>query len=90
MKVSYLQMKIKCPDEYVELLLRAVVIKAVRDYRLACRRLKRLPYDFDAKELKEEAEEFFLSEDFVFFTSVKGEKLLQMLQDESEEKYGIC
>ena len=42
------------------------------------------------KMLKEEAEEFFLSEDFAFFTSVKGEKLLGMLQDESEEKYGIC
>ena len=83
-------MKIKCPDENVELLLRAVVLRAVKDYRYACWRLKRRPYDDDAKVLKEEAEEFFLSEDFVFFTSVKGEKLLGMLQDESEEKYGIC
>ena len=67
-------MKIKCPDENVELLLRAVVLRAAKDYRYACARLHRLPYDEDAATLKAEAEAFFLSEDFLAYSFADGNR----------------
>ncbi|MCH3999381.1 MAG: hypothetical protein LKF15_02910 [Lachnospiraceae bacterium] len=69
-------------DPY-ERLANAIILQAVRDWRIAVRRLKRHPYDKDAKAMKEETEKFFFSQWFTGLTSISGEKLLTKLKEEA-------
>ena len=81
-------MQLNAYDDNVALLLNAVVVQAARDYRAACRRLKKYPFDEIAGCMKIDAESFFLSEDFSAYSSVDGKQILKMLKEESEAKYG--
>ena len=83
-------MQLNANDDNVALLLNAVVIQAARDYRAACRILRRRPDKEEAQRMKADAENFFLSEDFSAYSSVDGKQILKMLKEESEAKYGIC
>ena len=68
-------------DAY-ENLANAIVLQAVKDWRSAVRTLKkRTRYD-PAKQMKEECEQFFLSEWFEQLTSVDGRYLLRKLKQE--------
>ena len=67
-------------------LAREIILQAVRDYRAACRTLKRNPRQ---KEMRQEAEEmrdevisFFRSQWFTELTDVDGEYLLRKLNEE--------
>ena len=81
-------MQLNAYDDNVALLLNAVVIQAARDYRAACHTLRRKPESREAQQMKEDAEAFFLSEDFSAYSSVDGKQILKMLKEESEAKYG--
>jgi hypothetical protein len=60
----------------------AVVMQAVRDWRSTTRTLKRNPGNYEAKRLKEDCEQFFLSQDFNVFTALDGKALLDKLRKE--------
>lgn len=60
----------------------AVVLQAVKDWRSAVKTLKRHPKSQPALQMKEETEEFFLSDRFSAFTSIDGEALLNKLRME--------
>lgn len=62
----------------------AVVLQAVMDWRNAVKRLKRRKRNSEAKRMKEDAEEFFLSERFLCYTSLDGKMLLQKLREEAK------
>ena len=62
----------------------AVIIQAVLDWREAAEKLALDPFDAEALEMKEDAETFFLSEDFALFTKMSGEELLRRLEEEQE------
>lgn len=62
----------------------AVVLQAVMDWRNAVKRLKRRKRNSEAKRMKEDAEEFFLSERFLCYTSLDGKTLLQKLREEAK------
>lgn len=65
-----------------ENLANAVVLQAVKDWRLAKRKLKRKPRNEDAKLMVKDCEDFFLSEYFRAFTDLDGAALLRRLQEE--------
>lgn len=58
----------------------AVIIQAKEDWLEATERLQLDPSDEEAKELLLDAEEFFLSEDFLLFSKYDGKTLLHRLQ----------
>ena len=60
----------------------AVVMQAVRDWRSATRTLKRNPGNYECKRLKEDCEQFFLSQYFNVFTNLDGRDLLDKLRKE--------
>ena len=60
----------------------AVIIQATIDRQEALQRLKEDPEDEEAKMLLEDAEEFFLSEDYLMFTHYDGKTLLNRLKRE--------
>ena len=60
----------------------AVIIQATIDRQEALQRLKEDPEDEEAKALLEDAEEFFLSEDYLMFTHYDGKTLLNRLKRE--------
>ena len=60
----------------------AVIIQATIDRQEALQRLKVDPEDEEAKILLEDAEEFFLSEDYLMFTHYDGKTLLNRLRRE--------
>ena len=60
----------------------AVIIQAKIDWQEATQRLKEDPDDEEAKTLLEDAEEFFLSEDYLMFTHYDGKTLLNRLKRE--------
>lgn len=70
-------------DPY-EKLANAIILQAVRDWRVAVRRLKRHPYDRDAKAMREDTEKFFLSQWFTGLTSIDGKGLLNKLKEEAD------
>ena len=65
-------------DPYKELA-NAIVLKAVRDYRMARKKGK----SREAKLMIKDCERFFRSEWFTMLTDVDGQMLLQRLQEES-------
>lgn len=65
-----------------ENLANAIVLQAVKDYRMALKSLKATPRNRTAMADKEEIERFFRSGWFSVLTSVDGEMLIRSLQME--------
>lgn len=68
-------------DPY-ENLANAIILQAVKDYRVAGKKLKRNPKNKDAKLMVEDCERFFCYDWFGQLTSVNGKMLLKKLQEE--------
>ena len=68
-----------------ENLLNAVVAQAAKDYRSACKKLRKKPEDKAARKLKREVEDFFTTDRVRLYTHYSGAKLLQMLEKEQAE-----
>lgn len=66
-----------------ERLANAIVIQAVKDWRLAAKTLKKHPRYDSAKQMKAECERFFRSEWFVALTNVDGNVVLRKLEEEA-------
>ena len=69
-----------------ENLANAIILRAVEDWRDADRRLRRKPQNREVRALKEETEEFFLSDWFSALSKLDGETLLRRLQEEAENR----
>lgn len=65
-----------------ENLANAIILQAVKDYRMALKSLKANPRNRSAQADKEETERFFRSQWFSVLTSVDGEMLIRSLQME--------
>ncbi len=63
-------------------LAQAIIVQAVKDYRLARARLKKKPDDVIGKKLKREVEAFFRSCWYGILTDVEPEIILRGLQEE--------
>lgn len=68
-------------DSY-ERLANAIVLKAVKDYRHALKRLKKYPENEDALYTKFEVERFFRSDWYTLLTTVDPETLIKRLNEE--------
>ena len=68
-------------DPY-ESLANAIILLAVKDYRLASKKLKYHPKNKEAKLMIEDLERFFRSDWFTALTTIDGESLLRKLQEE--------
>lgn len=62
----------------------AIVMQAVKDYRMARHKLRKRPKNADAKAMIEDCEKFFLSEWFETLTNVNGESILRKLEQEDD------
>ena len=62
----------------------AIVLRAVKDYRMCVQRLKRKPGDRKAAVMKRECERFFRSAWFKTLTALDGIALLQTLKEEGQ------
>lgn len=67
-----------------ENLANAIILQAVRDYRMALKSLRANPRNRSAQADKEENESFFRSQWFTVLTSVDGEMLIRSLQMEED------
>lgn len=65
-----------------ELLARAIILKAVDDYRSARKVLAKNPNNIFAKDKIAQCERFFLSAWFTVLSNVDGELILNKLKDE--------
>lgn len=65
-----------------ENLANAIILQAVKDYRVALKSLKENPRSRTALSDKNEAERFFRSKWFTVLTSVDGDMLIHSLQME--------
>lgn len=65
-----------------ESLANAIILQAVRDYRMALKSLKATPRNRTAQAEKKEIERFFRSQWFSVLTSVDGEMLIRSLKEE--------
>lgn len=65
-------------DGYKELA-NAVVIKAVKDYENALKRLKRKPNDINANRMKNDCERFFRNE-ISIYTDLDGEAIMRIIK----------
>lgn len=65
-----------------ENLANAIILQAVRDYRMALKCLKANPRNKEALADKDEVERFFRSDWFSVLTSVDGEMLIRSLKKE--------
>jgi hypothetical protein len=65
-----------------ENLANAIILQAVRDYRMALKSLRANPKNRSALADKDEVERFFRSDWFSVLTSVDGEMLIRSLQME--------
>lgn len=65
-----------------ENLANAIILQAVKDYRMALKSLKANPRNRTAMADKDEIESFFRSDWFSVLTSVDGEMLIRSLQME--------
>lgn len=71
--------------EPYENLANAIVMQAVKDYRMARHKLRKRPKNADAKVMLEGCERFFLSDWFENLTNVNGEIVLRKLQQENDK-----
>lgn len=65
-------------DGYKELA-NAVVIKSVKDYENALKRLKRNPSDINANRMKNDCERFFRNE-ISIYTDLDGEAIMRIIK----------
>ena len=65
-----------------ENLANAIVLQAVKDWRSAVRKLKKRPRYAPARQMKDECEQFCLSDWFEALTSVDGGMILRKLKQE--------
>ncbi len=66
-----------------ERLANAIVVQAVKDYRSSRRKLKKHPYDANAKRMASECERFFKSWWFMELTKVDGKMVFSKLREEA-------
>ncbi|MCC8066830.1 MAG: hypothetical protein LIO94_06985 [Clostridiales bacterium] len=71
-------------DSY-EKLANAIILQAVKDYRMALQILKRCPNNVDALADIREIERFFRSRWYDELTSVDGEMLIRKLNEEVDD-----
>ena len=71
--------------EPYENLANAIVMQAVKDYRMARHKLRKRPKNADAKVMLADCERFFLSDWFETLTNVNGEIVLKKLQQEDDK-----
>lgn len=64
----------------------AIILRAVKDYREALRKLKKRPNYGPAQDIKNEVERFFRSDWYRELTSVDGNVLIKKLQAEVSEQ----
>jgi hypothetical protein len=69
-------------NEPYERLANAIVLRAVKDYRDALKRLKKHPKNGSASYTKREVERFFRSGWYTTLTTVDSEMLIQQLREE--------
>lgn len=60
----------------------AIIVQAAKDYTKALRRLKKFPYDKEARYIKQDCERFFRSGWFEVLTDLNGEVLIQRMNEE--------
>jgi hypothetical protein len=72
---------VELPENYRNLI-NAIVIRAVKDYRRALRRLRRDPRHEPSKYRKREIECFFRSQWFADLYGISGEMMIQELKKE--------
>ena len=72
-------------DDNYQDLANAIVVRAVKDYRKALKRLIRFPSSSSAEREIKKLEEFFHSDYYKLLTSLDGELLIEKLKDELEE-----
>lgn len=65
-----------------ERLARAIILKAVDDYRSARKVLARNPHNIFAQDKLDQCERFFLSDWFAVLSNVDGEFILNKLKNE--------
>ena len=65
-----------------ELLAKAIVLRAIKDWQSAEERLRVRPGDMSALKLKQDSEAFFLSDWFFDLTSLDGGFILRKLNEE--------
>ena len=63
----------------------AVVLRAAEDYGLACRALRRNPYDRRNMKRKRSLERFFRSRWFAQLTDIDGEMLIKRIRKEVKD-----
>ena len=66
-----------------EKLAHAIILQAVKDYRMALEDIKAEPDDTAALEAKSEIEEFFCSDWFNVLTRTSGRRIMHELQREA-------
>jgi hypothetical protein len=66
-------------------LINAVILQAVKDYRLSLRILKQQPDSRPAATMKADVEEFFHSDWFGMMTKIDPDYLIDRLRKEAEE-----
>ena len=69
-------------NELYEELATAIILQAVEDWRKSVKALKKRPRNDEARQMKDECEQFFLSEWFGVLTSVDGSMILRKLKQE--------
>lgn len=76
------EVKGKATNVAYEKLANGIILKAVDDYRIALRMLKKKPRDSDARGMKMSVERFFRSDWFALLTGIDGEMLIWKLREE--------
>ena len=61
-----------------------IILRAVKDYRVALKRLRRNPRSVMAKDTVDEVERFFRSDWFAELTDIDGEMLIRRLREEDK------
>ena len=67
-----------------EELANAIILLAVKDWRKAVKTLKKRPWLIETRQIKNECEQFFLSDWFCVLTKVDGPWLLDKLREEAD------
>jgi hypothetical protein len=78
------QSEIRPVEDGYTRLANAIILQAVKDYRLALRRLKKHPHNRIALSAKRSVERFFRSDWFEVLSSIDPEMLIRNLKAEVE------
>ena len=70
------------------ILVNAIIVQAVDDYRRCQKKLKKKPEDVKARHEIDKIEEFFRSEWFEFLSDIDPEKIIKRLKEEGNEQTG--